>query len=196
MHKNIIAHNFNLARSAREQRNQHKGGVFWLCGLSGSGKSTLANLAETELFKLGKQVVVLDGDGVRHGLCKDLGFNQQDRFENLRRVAEAAKLFANNGSIVMCCFIAPLEEQRKMIHNLLEHDFNLIYIKADVEVCETRDPKGLYKKARAGEIPNFTGIDSKFEEPQNVDLELDTANTTIEEAAQNLLKFIQAKTQL
>lgn len=193
MNENIIEHAFHLKREDKEKRNGHKGAVLWLCGLSGSGKSTIANLLEQGLFEKGLQVAVLDGDSVRHGLCQDLGFSQEDRRENLRRVAQTAKLFANNSLITVCCFITPLKKHRELLQEILQEDLHLVYVKADLALCEGRDPKGLYKKARAGKIKDFTGISSQFEEPANPHLLLDTKKSSAQEAAALALDYVQEK---
>jgi bifunctional enzyme CysN/CysC len=148
----------------------------WFTGLSGSGKSTIANLVEQELFAMGKHTYILDGDNVRHGLNKDLGFTETDRVENIRRVAEVAKLMVDAGLIVLVTFIAPFRKDREMARSLFQEDeFYEIFIDTPLEEAERRDPKGLYKKARRGEIKNFTGIDSPYERPENPDIHLDTS---------------------
>lgn len=163
--------------------------VLWLSGLSGSGKSTIADLAEAKFVNTKMKSVILDGDSVRNGLCSDLGFSQEDRQENLRRVAEAAKLFAQNGNIVICCFISPLQSQREIIQKILANDFNMVYVKASLKKCEERDPKGLYKKARSGEIANFTGISSIYEEPVSPNLVLDTEKNSSVECSSILYEY-------
>lgn len=164
----------------REKRNGHRGAVIWMTGLSGSGKSTLAVNLEEELFNLGYHTYVLDGDNVRHGLNGDLGFAPDDREENIRRVGEVAKLFADSGSIVITAFISPYRKDRQRVRSIMgEGDFIEIFVDAGLEVCEERDPKGLYKKARAGEIENFTGIDAPYEEPENAEIVVDTAELSV-----------------
>jgi len=190
VNENLIEHKFQVNRSEKELLNAHKGRVFWLTGLSGSGKSTIADLAERKLNQNKNRIVLLDGDSVRKGLCKDLGFSYEDRRENLRRVAEASKLFAINGNIVICCFISPLEEQRRMVSEILKEDLKLIYVKASLKECENRDPKGLYKKARTGEIQDFTGVSSKYEEPTAPSLILNSEETSKEDCAKKLTDFI------
>jgi adenylylsulfate kinase len=189
MSENIVKHNFSLGRSERENKLGQKGCVIWLTGLSGSGKSTIANLAEELLFNSGKMVTVLDGDSVRSGLCNNLGFSQEDRRENLRRIAEVAKLNTENAIITVCCFIAPLKEQRQMISEILGDDIKWVFVDTSLETCEARDPKWLYKKARAGEIKDFTGISSPYEKPENADLVL-SEDLTIEQAASKVIDLL------
>lgn len=190
MNENIIEHHFNITRELKEKRYSQKGHVYWLTGLSGSGKSTIANEVEKKLFEMGHITTILDGDSVRSNLCKDLSFSQSDRQENIRRIAEVAKLFADNAIITLCCFIAPLNEQRELINNILGDNVSWIYIKTSLSECEKRDPKGLYKKARAGKIKDFTGIDSSYDEPKNPDLILDTEKYSLEELSTKLVEFI------
>ena len=167
---------------SRTAHNGHPSAVVWLCGLSGSGKSTIANTLEKRLFEMGNRTYVLDGDNTRMGLNKELGFSAVDRLENVRRVAEVAKLMADAGLIVIVSLITPYEEQRKMIREILLDERLLeVYVKCDLETCEQRDPKGLYKKARAGEIKHFTGISDPFEEPANADVVVDSASSDVNE---------------
>lgn len=176
-----------------EQRaihNGHFGGAMWLTGLSGSGKTTLAQELEKRLFAKGYQVFVLDGDNIRSGLCSDLGFEPKDRSENLRRVSEVANLFAKAGFIVITAFISPYKEDRRRARNTMGENFHSVYVKADLKTCEKRDPKGLYKKARAGEIAYFTGISDKFEEPENADLIIDNSSQTIEKSVEQLEEYV------
>lgn len=190
INQNIIEHKFNITREQKEQNLKQKGHVYWLTGLSGSGKSTIANEVEKKLFAQGKVVTILDGDSIRSGLCKDLSFSQSDRKENLRRIAEVAKLFSQNGIITICCFIAPLNEQRKMINEILQNDISWIYIKTSLLECEKRDPKGLYQRARAGKILDFTGIGSDYEVPTSPQLVLDTEKYQLNDLTQKLKDFI------
>lgn len=172
--ENIVWHSHNVTRQWREQRNGHKGAVLWLTGLSGSGKSTLAGAIETQLANLGIKTYLLDGDNVRHGLCRDLGFSDGDRQENIRRIGEVAKLMVDAGLIVATAFISPYQEDRQRVRELFEPDqFYELYVDTPIEVCEKRDPKGLYQQARAGKISHFTGIDSPYQPPQNPELHLD-----------------------
>lgn len=173
-----------------ELLNNHKTLVIWLSGLSGAGKSTLAIAAQRTLLKQGLRVSVLDGDILRKSLCSDLGFSQQDRSENLRRVAEVAKILSENGNIVICSFISPLKSQRDTSQAILKDKFFEVFINSALAVCEKRDTKGLYKKARSGEILNFTGISSKFEAPTNPHIKIDTDHESIEESTEKLVRFI------
>ena len=164
----------------------------WFTGLSGSGKSTIANILEQKLHTAGKRTYLLDGDNVRHGLNKDLGFTDTDRVENIRRVSEVSKLMVDAGLITLVSFISPFKSERQMAKDLLSSDeFFEIFVSTSLEECEKRDPKGLYKKARAGELKNFTGIDSFYEEPENPDLVLDTNSTNAEELADQIINFLQ-----
>ncbi len=187
----ITQQTYNITRTEREKQNQHKGKCIWFTGLSGSGKSTLANLLEVELHKKGYKTYVLDGDNVRLGLNKDLGFSDADRKENIRRIAEVAKLFVDAGVIVLSAFITPFEEDRKQIKELIgKDDVMQIFVDCPLEVCEQRDVKGLYAKARNGEINNFTGIDSPFETPENSDLVIDTSKENQQKSFDIVTKFI------
>lgn len=178
-----------------EERNGHKGGIFWFSGLSGAGKSTLAVELQKILFARGKQVAILDGDNVRHGLSRDLGFSVADRHENIRRAAEVAKLFANNATIVLTAFITPTEADRELARAISPDKLHHIYIKADLNLCETRDAKGLYKLARAGKIAEFTGVSAPFEEPISADLTVDTSQS-IPDCIDQLLRYIEQHTAI
>jgi bifunctional enzyme CysN/CysC len=178
---------------ARQHGNGHKSGVLWMTGLSGSGKTTLALGLEQRLFKKGYQVYVLDGDNVRQGLNGDLSFAAKDRTENIRRVGEVAKLFADAGFIVIAAFISPYQIDRDRAREIQPEIFHEVHIKADLETCEDRDPKGLYKKARAEGIPDFTGISAPYEAPGNPELEIDTVKKTVEESIQSLVEYIEEK---
>ena len=167
---NVVWHNATVTRSRREQKNNHKGGLFWFTGYSGSGKSTLAHAVEESLFQQGFNTYVLDGDNVRHGLCADLGFSDDDRKENIRRISHMSNLFVQAGVIVLTAFISPFRVDRENARKIAGKDFHEIFWDCSLEVCETRDVKGLYKKARAGEIPHFTGIDSPYEAPEHPEL--------------------------
>lgn len=175
----------------RAMNNGHLGGMLWFSGLSGSGKSTVAMELERRLFAKGYQVYVLDGDNIRKGLCEDLGFTHKDRSENLRRVSEVGALFSKAGVIVITAFISPYAEDRKLARNALPDNFHSVYINADLKTCEKRDPKGLYKKARSGELKNFTGISDKFEAPENADLVVHNGTQTIEQSVDQLEEYVE-----
>lgn len=186
---NITWHEGDVTKEDREKLLGQKGVVIWFTGLSGSGKSTLAVEVEKKLFTQGRACYRLDGDNVRHGINKDLGFSDEDRTENIRRIGEVAKLFADAGIIVMTSFISPFRADRDIVRALLpEGEFIEAYVQCSLEECERRDPKGLYKKARAGEIPDFTGIDSAYEEPMDPEIVVATDKMGIEEATDFLLK--------
>lgn len=189
--QNITSVDFKVDRRERELAQGHKGGVLWFSGLSGSGKSTLANELQTRLFRKGYNVYVLDGDNIRKGLNSDLGFAPEDRSENLRRVAETAGLFADNGTIVITAFISPYTEDRNKARSAFPDNFHSVYIETPIEVAEKRDPKGLYAKARAGEIEGFTGIDDKFDEPVNADLVVNNDKQSIEQSVEQLAEYVE-----
>ena len=189
--QNIQLQNLTINKNLREKINGHKGQVLWMTGLSGSGKSTIANELEKILYSQGKKTYILDGDNIRHGLNKDLGFTDKDRVENIRRVAEVAKLMCDAGLIVITAFISPFRLEREMARSLFEkNDFKEIYISTPLKVAEKRDPKGLYKKARQGKIPNFTGIDSIYEKPINPELEIDTSKVSLSKAVKKIFNII------
>ena len=189
--QNIQLQNLTINKNLREKINGHKGQVLWMTGLSGSGKSTIANELEKILYSQGKKTYILDGDNIRHGLNKDLGFTDKDRVENIRRVAEVAKLMCDAGLIVITAFISPFRLEREMARSLFEkNEFKEIYISTPLKVAEKRDPKGLYKKARQGKIPNFTGIDSIYEKPTNPELEIDTSKVSLSKAVKKILNII------
>ena len=184
----------SISLDQRQARNGHKAAVLWFTGLSGSGKSSIAMTLQAELFKRGCQVTVLDGDNVRNGLNAGLGFDDSDRIENLRRVAEVSKLFAESGFIVLTSFISPFIKEREHARKIVEPlNFFEIYIDVDLDVAEARDPKGLYKKARAGEISNFTGLDSPYEVPAAPDCSIRNENQSIDLGAQKLLRFLESQ---
>ena len=191
---NISWHEMSINKKTRSELNSQKPCVVWFTGLSGSGKSTIANILEQKLHTVGKRTYLLDGDNVRHGLNKDLGFTDTDRVENIRRVAEVSKLMVDAGLITLVSFISPFKSERQMAKDLLSSDeFFEIFVNTSLEECEKRDPKGLYKKARAGELKNFTGIDSLYEEPENPDLILDTTSSNAEELTDQIINFLQVK---
>jgi len=192
MNKNIIPHNFSVTSDMRERLNYHKGLVIWFTGLSGSGKSTIAHALDLELNKNKIHTYILDGDNIRSRLNSDLGFSETDRSENIRRIAEVAALFADAGLVAITAFISPYISGRKFARDLLpEGRFIEIYIKCSHDEAEKRDPKGLYKKARAGKIEDFTGIGSSYEEPVNPELIIDTTKVSVEEAVANILNFLK-----
>ncbi len=191
---NITWHGGTVNRADRERLLGQKGATIWFTGLSGSGKSTVAVAVEAELIKRGRAAYVLDGDNVRHGLNKNLGFSPEDRTENIRRIGEVAKLFTDAGMLVFTSFISPYREDRDSARALFdEGDFLEVYIEADVATCEERDPKGLYKKARAGEIPEFTGISAPYEEPENPELVVHTGSQTVQESVDQVIAHLEAK---
>ena len=191
---NIIYHNASVTRRRRNQLNKHKSVVIWFTGLSGSGKSTLAHAVEEILFNKGCRTFVLDGDNVRHGLSSNLDFSNKDRKENIRRIGEVTKLMMKAGLIIMTAFISPFKEDRIAVRNLIpDGDFIEIYCKASLETCEARDLKGFYKRARAGEIKNYTGINSPYEVPDNPELIIDTDKETLDESASRIVSFLQTK---
>jgi len=188
---NIYWSQGKVTATQRELRNGHRGCVLWLTGLSGSGKSTIATELERELFNLGRHVYILDGDNIRHGLCSDLGFSPEDRTENIRRVGEVAKLFADAGVICITAFISPYRADRALARKVLPQGrFIEVFVNAPVEVCEKRDPKGLYAKARAGEIPNFTGVSAPYEAPENAEIELQTDKLTVAECVTKIIDYL------
>jgi adenylylsulfate kinase len=192
MQNNIVWHQATVTRDRREKMNLHRAKLLWFTGLSGSGKSTIAHALEERLHQRGCRTYVFDGDNVRHGLCNDLGFSIQDRTENIRRIGEMSKLFVDAGVIALTAFISPIREDREKVRGLFsEGDFIEVYIKASIETCESRDVKGLYKKAREGEIKNFTGITSPYEAPDNPEIIVDTENREIDECVDSLLGALE-----
>jgi adenylyl-sulfate kinase len=189
---NIHKQNFSITREDREKLIGQKSVVIWLTGLSGSGKSTVANELSLQLFQSGKISFILDGDNIRMGLNKDLGFSDGDRKENIRRIAEVAKLISDAGVIVITSFISPFAEERTKAKEIIgEENFIEVYVSTPLDVCEVRDPKGLYKKARNGEIPNFTGIDSPYEVPQNPDIILETEKFSPLDCAKQIKDYLK-----
>ena len=192
---NTVWHKVSITREARERRNGHKGTVVWFTGLSGSGKSTIAHELEKQLFDMGCHTYVFDGDNVRHGLCKDLGFSHEDRQENIRRIGEMVKLFTDAGIMAMTAFISPFRSDRRMVSDLVGKDrFLEVYCECPIEVCERRDVKELYKKARRGEIRDFTGISSPYEVPEKPDLVLNTSKETLEQSVGKVLSLLKDRT--
>jgi len=189
--KNITHVETRVPVDERWQRNKHRGGVLWFTGLSGSGKSTLAIGLERYLFEKGMHVYVLDGDNVRARLNRDLGFSPEDREENIRRIGEVAALFAEAGFLVISAFISPYEVDRRQARAAAGDLFSEVFIDADLETCEGRDPKGLYKKARAGDIPEFTGISAPYELPETAELSVDTAKYSVDECVEQLAEFVE-----
>lgn len=189
----VVWHNSTVTRQARSTLKKQKPAVLWFTGLSGSGKSTIANAVESKLLSLGKHSYLLDGDNIRHGLNKDLGFSDEDRIENIRRIGEVAKLFVDAGTIVLTAFISPFVAERNQARDLVaDGEFLEVYVDTPLEVCEQRDPKGLYKKARAGEIKNFTGIDSEYEAPLRPEIHLKTEGKSIEDCARYVVEQLEA----
>jgi adenylylsulfate kinase len=189
---NVIYHQVSVTRQRRNKLNGHQSVVLWFTGLSGSGKSTLAHALEEKLFQKGCRTFVLDGDNVRHGLNSNLDFSEKGRTENIRRISEVSKLMLESGLIVMTAFISPINKDRSKARQLISNDdFIEIYCKASLETCESRDVKGLYKRARAGEIKNYTGIDSPYEAPENPELIIDTDNHSLGESVSIILNFLE-----
>ena len=192
--KNITWHGGGVTKKDREQLLAQKGVVIWFTGLSGSGKSTLARAVEESLFRKGRLCFVLDGDNIRHGLNKNLGFSPEDREENIRRIGEVANLFAQAGLIAMTAFISPYRKDREKARNLLnEGEFIEIFVKVPLDIAEQRDPKGLYKKARAGEIKEFTGISAPYEEPYNPELVIDTGELNLDQSVSKVLSYLSER---
>jgi|SRR5699024_1910549 len=193
MKSNVFWHDLTVTKEKRNTLKGHKGAVIWLTGLSGSGKSTIANAVDHQLHEATIHSYVLDGDNIRHGLNKDLGFSDTDRVENIRRIGEVAKLFVNSGQVVLTAFISPFIADRQIVRDLFpEHEFIEVYVKCPLETCEIRDPKGLYEKARKGIIPDFTGISSPYEAPLRPELTIETDTLTIEEAANKIISYLKA----
>jgi adenylylsulfate kinase len=185
---NTVWHHATVTRNRREAQNGHRGAIIWFTGFSGSGKSTLAHAVEEALYQQGCRTFVLDGDNVRHGLCGDLGFSAKDREENIRRIGEMAKLFMEAGVIVLTAFISPYRADRERVRGMVEHgDFIEIYCDSSIEICESRDVKGLYKKARAGQIADFTGISSPYEAPENPELTVSTGTEALDACVEQVI---------
>lgn len=190
MNNNIVWHGSSVTRKDREELLNQRGVLLWFTGLSGSGKSTVANELQKKLYDRGKLTYLLDGDNIRHGLCSDLGFELEDRSENIRRIGEVSKLFIDSGIITLGTFVSPLISDREKVRDLLDKDFIEVYVKCSLETCEQRDPKSLYKKARDGEIKNFTGIDSPYEEPLNAEIVLETDSKSIDECVDQIIEYL------
>jgi adenylylsulfate kinase len=191
---NIVWHDSSVTKEERRKQNNYQSMCIWFTGLSGSGKSTLANALARHLFEANIQTYVLDGDNIRHGLNKDLGFTDEDRKENIRRIGEVSKLFVDSGQIVLTAFISPFREDRQQVRDILsDNEFFEVYVKCSLDECEVRDPKGLYKKARNNEIKHFTGIDSPYEEPENPAIIVDTETQTVEESVKQIVDFLAQK---
>jgi adenylyl-sulfate kinase len=188
---NLYWHHGALERGSRAAHKGQKPCVIWLTGLSASGKSTVANALEQRLHDMGRHTMLLDGDNVRHGLNRDLGFSEADRVENIRRVGEVARLMTDAGLIVITAFISPYRSEREMVRDLIPiGEFVEVYVSTPLSVCEQRDPKGIYKKARSGEIPHFTGISAPYQMPESPEILLDTTHKTVEEAVDNIIDFL------
>ena len=192
----IIPHQHAISKEDRERQNGHKGHVLWFTGLSGSGKSTVASAVERELHQKGIRTFILDGDNVRAGLNSDLDFSAASRVENIRRIAHVSALIKNAGLVVLSAFVSPYQKDRDFVRECANNDFSEIFISTPLEVCEQRDVKGLYSKARAGEISNFTGISAPFEEPINPELDVPTHEMSIEEATAMVVDYINTKIAL
>jgi len=191
---NVVWHHATVTRARREQQNNHRGAILWFTGLSGAGKSTLAHAVEEELHQMGCRTFVLDGDNMRHGLCGDLGFSNEDRIENIRRVGEVAKLFMEAGIIVLTAFSSPFRSDRERVRGMVEHgDFMEIFCDSSIEVCETRDVKGLYKKARAGQIGEFTGISSPYEKPEKPEMIVNTGVASLDDCVCQVLTEMELR---
>ncbi len=191
---NIYWHTGQVERHDRQQRNKHSSFVLWFTGLSGSGKSTLANAVEKRLFDTNHNIIVLDGDNIRHGLCSDLNFSADDRHENMRRIGEVAKLFVESGTIILAAFVSPYIEDREQVRSRLPHgEFYEAFCNCELSVCEERDPKGLYARARSGEIDSFTGISAPYEVPPNPDVSVNSATQTVEEEVDVIIEFLTKK---
>ena len=191
---NITWHGGDIDKQAREQLLKQRGVIIWFTGLSGSGKSTVAVALEKKLYEMGHLNYRLDGDNIRHGLNKDMGFSPEDRVENIRRIGEVSKLFADAGVIVSTSFISPYKKDREIVRELMPAgEFIEVYVKCCLEECEKRDPKGLYKKARAGEIKEFTGIDAPYEEPENPELAVETDCKSVDECVEEILAYLKSK---
>ncbi len=190
--ENLTWHIGEVDKDARAAAHGHRGAVLWFTGLSGSGKSTIAHRVERMLIERGAFAYVLDGDNIRHGLNSDLGFAQKDRVENIRRIGEVARLFADAGGLILSAFISPYRNDRDRVRQLMgPGEFIEVFVDTPLEICEARDPKGLYKKARAGEISNFTGLDAPYEAPTSPEVHLETENLSVDEAAGRVVRYLE-----
>ncbi|MET0093128.1 MAG: adenylyl-sulfate kinase [Sedimenticola sp.] len=188
---NVVWHQATVTRAHREKQNGHRSAVLWFTGLSGSGKSTLGHAVEEQLHRLSCRTIVLDGDNIRHGLCRDLGFSETDRHENIRRIGETAKLMVEGGLITLTAFISPFRSDRAQARGIFPHgDFLEIFCDCPLEICEQRDVKGMYKRARNGEIKHFTGIDSPYEEPTKPELIVETGKHTLDECVEKVIDLL------
>jgi len=191
---NTVWHHATVTRERRQKLNGHKSTILWFTGLSGAGKSSLAHALEERLYQMKCRTYVLDGDNVRHGLCGDLSFSEEDRQENIRRIGNVAKLFLESGVIVLTAFISPFKKDRAIVRNMVEHgDFIEIYCNTPIEVCEKRDVKGLYKRARQGKIKEFTGISSPYEEPINPDITILTGKDAIDDCVEQIINLLKSR---
>ncbi|TFJ93192.1 adenylyl-sulfate kinase [Lentibacillus salicampi] len=192
--ENIVWHDSQVMKEHRRKLNNHKSAVVWFTGLSGSGKSTISVALEKELYQMGVRTYRLDGDNIRHGLNKNLGFSPEDRKENIRRIGEVSKLMVDAGLLTLSAFISPYREDRDDVRSLLgDHEFIEVFVDASVETCESRDPKGLYKKARAGEIKGFTGIDAPYEAPVNPEITVDTDKQSLAESVAEIVAYLKGQ---
>jgi len=192
--KNIVWHNHQVTKEERLRLKKQKATILWFTGLSGSGKSTIANAVECKLYALHRHSYLLDGDNIRLGLNRDLGFSNEDRVENIRRIAEVSKLFVDAGVIVLTAFISPFREDRESVRSLVEDgEFIEIFVDTPLDICESRDPKGLYAKVRKGEIPNFTGISSVYESPLNSDIYIRSDLKSLDECAQEIIDYLKSR---
>ena len=197
MSENIVPHNYQISRKDRRNKNNHNSFLLWFTGLSGSGKSTIANLVENALFQEGVNTYTLDGDNIRKGINNDLSFSPDDRTENIRRIAEVANLMIDAGQVVLAAFVSPYKKDRENIRTIVKDvNFVEIYINTSLEECERRDVKGLYKKARQGEIKNMTGVSAPYEAPENPDIEINTETESIEKSVEKIIHFIKPKLNL
>lgn len=193
MSSNTVFHHYNITRADREKQLGQRGFVLWFTGLSGSGKSTIANAVEQQLYKSGYKTYTLDGDNIRQGINKGLTFTAEDRAENLRRIAEVAKLFVDSGQICMAAFVSPTRADRKIVKDIIgDKDFIEVFVDTPLEICEQRDVKGLYAMARKGEIKNFTGISAPYESPENPEIVVKTEHKTIEDSAKEVFDYIKS----
>lgn len=197
MSKHIIPHSYQISKKDRQTKNKHSSFLLWFTGLSGSGKSTIANVVEQKLFEQGIKTYSLDGDNIRKGINNDLSFSPKDRTENIRRIAEVANLMIDAGLVVLAAFVSPYKKDRNNIRSIVKDiNFVEVYINTSLEECERRDVKGLYKKARAGEIKNMTGISAPYEAPEHPDIEIKTEEQSIDDAADEIVAFVQQKLKL